>query len=63
MSLLGPDLEPIGLSPAELGLLEAVERQPRTALGSLGLGPETASVARDLLARRLLLLETAGTGA
>ena len=62
-SLLGPDLEPIGLSPAELGLLEAVERQPRTALGSLGLGPETASVARDLLARRLLLLETAGTGA
>lgn len=62
-SLLGPDLEPIGLSPSELGLLEAVECQPRTALGSLGLGPETASVARGLLGRRLLLLETAGTGA
>ena len=62
-SLLGPDLEPIALSEAELALLEAVEQKPKTSLGDLGLGPETVSVARDLLARRLLLLEAWGTGA
>ena len=56
-SLLGPDLEPIALSASELALLEAVERQPKTPLGDLNLGPETVSVARDLLLRRLLLLE------
>ena len=62
-SLLGPDLEPIALSEAELALLEAVEQKPKTSLGDLGLGPETVSVARDLLARRLLLLEAWGTSA
>ena len=57
LSLLGPDLEPIALSEAELQLLQAVERQPKTSLGALDLGPETTSVARGLLARRLLFLE------
>ena len=56
-SLLGPDLEPVSLSASELALLEAVERQPKTPLGELNLGPETISVARGLLSRRLLLLE------
>ena len=56
-SLLGPDLEPIALSASELALIEAVERQPKTPLGDLNLGPETVSVARGLLLRRLLLLE------
>ena len=60
-SLLGPDLEPIALSASELALLEAVERQPNTALGDLNLGPETVSVARGLLLRRLLLLEACRT--
>ena len=60
-SLLGPDLEPIALSTSELALLEAVERQPKTALGDLNLGPETVSVARGLLLRRLLLLEACRT--
>ena len=60
-SLLGPDLEPIALSASELALLEAVERQPKTALGDLNLGPETVSVARGLLSRRLLLLEASRT--
>ena len=56
-SLLGPDLEPIALSESELALLEAVEQQPSTCLAELNLGPETAAVARALVARRLLLLE------
>ena len=60
-SLLGPDLEPIALSASELALLEAVERQPKTPLGDLNLGPETVSVARGLLLRRLLLLEACRT--
>ena len=60
-SLLGPDLEPIALSASELALLEAVERQPNTALGDLNLGPETVSIARGLLLRRLLLLEACRT--
>ena len=60
-SLLGPDLEPIALSASELALLEAVERQPKTALADLNLGPETVSVARSLLSRRLLLLEASRT--
>ena len=60
-SLLGPDLEPIALSTSELALLEAVERQPKTALGDLNLGPETVSVARGLLLRRLLILEACRT--
>lgn len=60
-SLLGPDLEPIALSASELALLAAVERQPKTALGDLNLGPETVSVARGLLSRRLLLLEASRT--
>ena len=60
-SLLGPDLEPIALSASELALLEAVERQPKTPLGDLNLGPETVSVARGLLLRRLLLLEAGRT--
>ena len=62
-SLLGPDLEPIALSESELALLEAVEHQPKTRLGELNLGPETVSVARGLLLRRLLLLEACRTGA
>ena len=62
-SLLGPDLEPIALSASELALLEAVERQPKTPLGDLNLGPETVSVARRLLLRRLLLLEAGRTSA
>ena len=60
-SLLGPDLEPIALTASELALLEAVERQPKTALGELNFGPETVSVARGLLLRRLLLLEACRT--
>ena len=60
-SLLGPDLEPIALTASELALLEAVERHPKTALGELNFGPETVSVARGLLLRRLLLLEACRT--
>lgn len=60
-SLLGPDLEPIALSKSELALLEAVELQPQTCLGDLNLGPETVSVARGLVRRRLLLLEAPRT--
>ena len=60
-SLLGPDLEPIALSESELALLEAVEQRPKTCLGDLEFGPETASVARGLLSRRLLLLEAIRT--
>ena len=60
-SLLGPDLEPIALSESELALLEAVEQRPETCLGELEFGPETASVARGLLSRRLLLLEAIRT--
>ena len=62
-SLLGPALEPIALSESELALLEAVEHQPKTRLGELNLGPETVSVARGLLLRRLLLMEACRTGA
>ena len=60
-SLLGPDLEPMALSESELALLEAVEHRPKTRLGDLNLGPETVSVARGLLSRRLLLLEACRT--
>ena len=56
-NLLGPDLEPISLSAAEFALLEAIENQPSRSLGELGLSDETASVARELMARKLLLLE------
>lgn len=62
-NLLGPDLEPISLSAAELALLEAIEHQPDCSLGELGLGGETPSVARALLSRRLLLLEPCAEGA
>ena len=60
-SLLGPDLEPVTLSESELALLETVERQPTTCLGDMDFGTETASVARALWARRLLLLEASST--
>lgn len=62
-SLLGPDLEPIALSPQEKQLLEAVDAHPEHSLGELALGAWTADVARTLIQRRLLLpIAEAGGG-
>ncbi len=59
-SLLGPDFEPQSLSDEAFELLSAVENNPGVKLGNLKSGVNTASIARDLFQRRLLLLE--GTG-
>ena len=59
-SLLGPDFEPQSLSDEAFELLNFVENNPGVKLGNLQSGVNTASIARDLFQRRLLLLE--GTG-
>ena len=56
-SMLGPDLEPISISDEELSLLRFVDENPATPLGILGRDAKTASLARDLMGKRLLLLE------
>ncbi len=57
-ALLGPDLLPLSIEPAELELLQAVERSPELAIGDLPLEnsrSERACRARGLVKQRLLL--------
>ena len=56
-SMLGPDLEPISLSDEELSLLRLVDENPEVPLGILSTDNTTASIARDLMSKKLLLLE------
>ena len=56
-SILGPDLEPIALSDEELSLLRLVDENPDVPLGILSGDLTTASLARDLMSKKLLLLE------
>ena len=56
-SMLGPDLEPIALSDEELSLLRLVDENPDVPLGILSGDLTTASLARDLMSKKLLLLE------
>ena len=56
-SLLGPDFEPQVLTEEAFELLSLVENNPGVKLGSLHSAENTASIARDLLQRKLLLLE------
>ncbi len=56
-SMLGPDLEPIALSDEELSLLRLVDQNPDVPLGILSGDLTTASLARDLMSKKLLLLE------
>ncbi len=56
-SMLGPDLEPISISDEELSLLRLVDKNPEVPLGILSGDAKTASLVRDLMAKRLLLLE------
>ena len=56
-SMLGPDLEPIALSDEELSLLRLVDENPDVPLGILSGELTTASLARDLMSKKLLLLE------
>lgn len=57
-ALLGPDLLPLSIEPADLELLQAVACAPGLAIGDLPLEssrPERASRARGLVEQRLLL--------
>ncbi len=56
-SMLGPDLEPISLSDEELSLLRLVDENPNVPLGILSGDHTTASLARELMSKKLLLLE------
>ncbi len=56
-SMLGPDLEPISISDEELSLLRLVDENPEVPLGILSEDAKTASLARDLMTKKLLLLE------
>ena len=56
-SMLGPDLEPISISDEELSLLRLVDEKPGVPLGTLSGDNTTASLARDLMSKKLLLLE------
>ena len=56
-SMLGPDLEPISISDEELSLLRLVDENPEVPLGILSSDNTTASLARDLMSKKLLLLE------
>ena len=60
-SMLGPDFEPISISDEEWNLLRLVDENPEVPLGILSGTEKTASLARDLMSKRLLLLE-AGHG-
>ena len=55
--MLGPDLEPISISDEELSLLRLVDEKPDVPLGTLSGDNTTASLARDLMSKKLLLLE------
>jgi SAM-dependent methyltransferase len=57
-ALLGPDLMPLSIEPAELELLQAVEHSPELTIGDLPLESsrsDRASRARGLVEQRLLL--------
>jgi SAM-dependent methyltransferase len=56
-SMLGPDLEPISISDEEMSLLRLVDENPDVPLGILSGDPTTASLARGLMSKKLLLLE------
>jgi hypothetical protein len=55
--MLGPDLEPISISDEEMSLLRLVDENPDVPLGILSGDPTTASLARGLMSKKLLLLE------
>ena len=56
-SMLGPDLEPISVTDEELSLLRLVDENPDVPLGILSKNKTTVSLARDLMSKKLLLLE------
>ena len=56
-SMLGPDLEPISISDEELSLLRLVDEKPGVPLGTLSGDNTIASLARELMSKKLLLLE------
>ena len=56
-SMLGPDLEPISISDEELSLLRLVDEKPGVPLGTLSGDNTIASLARELMRKKLLLLE------
>ena len=55
-SMLGPDFEPISISDKELSLLRLVDENPDVPLGILSGDHTTASLARGLMNKKLLLL-------
>jgi hypothetical protein len=55
--MLGPDLEPISISDEELSLLRLVDEKPGVPLGTLSGDNTIASLARELMSKKLLLLE------
>ena len=56
-SMLGPDFEPISISDEELSLLRLVDENPDVPLGILSGDHTTASLARGLMNKKLLLLK------
>jgi|TARA_B100001059_G_C17754725_1_gene539235 SAM-dependent methyltransferase len=56
-SMLGPDFEPISISDEELSLLRLVDENPDVPLGILSGDQTTASLARGLMSKKLLLLK------
>ena len=56
-SMLGPDFEPISISDKELSLLRLVDENPDVPLGILSGDHTTASLARGLMNKKLLLLK------
>ena len=56
-SMLGPDFEPISISDKELSLLRLVDENPDVPLGILSGDQTTASLARGLMSKILLLLK------
>jgi ABC-type arginine transport system ATPase subunit len=55
--MLGPDFEPISISDEELSLLRLVDENPDVPLGILSGDQTTASLARGLMSKKLLLLK------
>ena len=56
-SMLGPDFEPISISDEELSFLRLVDENPDVPLGILSGDQTTASLARGLMSKKLLLLK------
>ena len=56
-NMLGPDFEPISISDEELSLLRLVDENPDVPLGILSGDQTTASLARGLMSKKLLLLK------